>query len=70
VEQVYKFKYLGVSITNDERCDTEKRMRIGVAKDAFSKRKKLLTKGMSMGSSTGKNSQELDLVVVFFCVET
>jgi len=47
VEQMNKFKYLGAWITNDGRCDTEISMRIGMAKDAFSKHKQLLTKGMS-----------------------
>ena len=37
VEQVNKFKYLGAWITEDGRCETEIRTRIGMAKDAFSK---------------------------------
>jgi len=39
VVPVNKFKDLGVIITSDGRCDTEIKTRIGVAKDAFSKRK-------------------------------
>ena len=42
VEQVNKFKYLGAWITEDGRCETEIRTRIGMVKDAFSKRKDLL----------------------------
>ncbi len=45
IEQVSKFKYLGAWITEDGRCKTEIRTRIGMAKDAFSKRKELLTRG-------------------------
>ena len=47
VEQVDKFKYLGAWITEDGRCETEIKARIGMAKGAFSKRKELLTKGLS-----------------------
>ena len=46
VEQVNKFKYLGAWTTDDGRCETEIKARIGMAKDAFSKRKELLTKGL------------------------
>ena len=47
VEQVNKFKYLGAWITEDGRCETEIRTRIGMAKDTFSKRKDLLSGGLS-----------------------
>jgi hypothetical protein len=47
VEHVTKFKYLGSYITADGRCEAEIKARIGMAKDAFSKRKELLTKKMS-----------------------
>jgi hypothetical protein len=47
VEQVSKFKYLGAMITEDGRSTTDVRVRIGMAKDAFSNRKELLTKRMS-----------------------
>jgi hypothetical protein len=47
VEQVDKFKYLGAWITEDGRCETEIKTRIGMAKGAFSKKKELLTKGLS-----------------------
>ena len=49
VEQVSKFKYLGAWITEDGRSETEIKTRIGMAKDAFSMRKELLTRGMSRG---------------------
>src|SRR5580698_2115631 len=47
VEQVQKFKYLGAWITDDGRNETEIRTRLAMAKDAFSKRRELLTKGLS-----------------------
>ena len=47
VEQVNKFKYLGAWITEDGRNEVEIRTRLGMAKDAFSKRKELLTRRMS-----------------------
>ena len=50
VEQVAKFKYLGAWITDDAKCDLELRDRIAVAKEAFSKRRELLTKGLSLAT--------------------
>jgi hypothetical protein len=47
IEQVKKFKYLGSVITDDGRCIEDVKTRIGMAKDAFNKRKELLTKRMS-----------------------
>jgi hypothetical protein len=47
VEQVTKFKYLGALISEDGRCESEVKVRIGMGKDAFSKRKELLTKNFS-----------------------
>ena len=47
IEQVAKFKYLGSLITADGRCEAEIKVRIGLAKDAYSRRKELLTKKMS-----------------------
>ena len=38
VEQVNKFKYLRAWITEDGKCKTEIRMRIGMAKDAFTQK--------------------------------
>ena len=46
VEQVKKFRYLGVIITVDDRCDVEIETRIGMAKDAFNKRRELLSQRM------------------------
>jgi len=44
VQQVNKFKYLGSLITEDGRCDVEIKCRIAMAKEAFNKRRELLTK--------------------------
>ena len=46
MEQVKKFRYLGAMITEDGRCDVEIKTRIGMAKDAFNKRRELLTQRM------------------------
>ena len=46
VEQVKKFRYLGVIVTEDGRCDVEIETRIGMAKDAFNKRRELLSQRM------------------------
>ena len=43
VEQVQSFTYLGQLITDDGKSEGEIRSRIGLAKNAFSKRYKLLT---------------------------
>jgi hypothetical protein len=48
VEQVTKFKYLGSYISEDGRCEEEIKVRIAMAKAAFSKRKELLARKMSM----------------------
>ena len=47
VEQVKKFRYLGAMIKEDSRCDVEIKTRIGMAKDAFNKRRELLTQRMN-----------------------
>jgi hypothetical protein len=44
LEQVKKFRYLGAIITEDNRCIDEIKARIGMAKEAFTKRKELLTR--------------------------
>ena len=49
VEQVDRFKYLGVVITDDGRSLQSIKERIGIAKDAFYKRKELLTKKFNRG---------------------
>src|SRR6476619_5767630 len=46
VEQVSKFRYLGSIILEDGRCLDDVKTRIGMAKDAFNKRKELLTRSI------------------------
>ena len=46
-EQVASYKYLGSIITEDGRSLNDVKARIALAKDAFSKRKELLTKSLS-----------------------
>ena len=46
VEQVSKFRYLGSLISEDGRCLDDVKTKIGMAKDAFSKRKELLTRSI------------------------
>jgi len=47
VEQVIKFKYLGSILSSDGRCLDDVKARIGMAKDAFNKRRELLIKSFS-----------------------
>ena len=47
LEQVSQFKYLGSTITEDGRCQKEVRIRIATAKEAFNKRKCLLSRKMN-----------------------
>lgn len=42
VEQLRKFRYLGVLITGDRGCEVEIRTRIAMAKRAFGKRRELI----------------------------
>jgi len=44
IEQVQSFKYLGSTMTEDGRCESEIKIRIAMAKEAFSKRRELLTR--------------------------
>jgi hypothetical protein len=46
IEQVKSFKYLGHTMTEDGRCETEIKCRIAQAKEAFANRKELLTKSL------------------------
>src|SRR6476469_10695131 len=46
VEQVSKFRYLGSLISEDGRCLDNVKIRIGMAKDAFNKRKQLITRSI------------------------
>ena len=48
VEQVSKFSYLGSLISEDGRCLDDIKTRIGMAKDAFNKRKELLTRSIKV----------------------
>ena len=47
VEQVANFKYLGSMISEDGRSSMDIKVRIALAKEAFNKRKELLTKRMN-----------------------
>ena len=47
VEQVSMFKYKGAWITGEERNEAEIKTRLGMAKNAITKTKELLTRGMS-----------------------
>ena len=47
VEQIRNFKYLGSTLSDDGRCEPEIKIRIALAKEAFSKRKEILTKRFS-----------------------
>ena len=46
VEQVSKFRHLGSLISEDGRCLDDVKTRIGMEKDAFNKRKELLTRSI------------------------
>src|SRR6476469_1253799 len=46
VKQVSKFRYLGSLISEDGRCLDDVKIRIGMAKDAFNKRKQLITRSI------------------------
>ena len=48
LEQVTSFKYLGSAITEDGRCKTEIEVRIAIAKAAFMKRRKLLSRAINI----------------------
>ena len=48
IEQVNKFRYLGALLTEDGRCDAEIRSRIAMAKNAYNKRRELLSQRMSL----------------------
>src|SRR5215831_12141300 len=48
VEQVQQFRYLGALITEDGRCAQEVKCRIAMAKQAFTRRKKILCSKMNM----------------------
>ena len=52
VEQVKQFRYLGALISEDGTSEAEVRTRIAMAKDAFNKKRELLTKRMSTSLKT------------------
>ena len=57
VEQVKKFKYLGTVISEDGRCIDDVKQRIAMGKEAFNKRRELMTGGMSrVKEKTGESS--------------
>ena len=43
LQQVEHYQYLGHIITNDGRCETEVKKRIGIAKSTFNDMRKILT---------------------------
>src|SRR6476619_1191382 len=53
VEHVSKFRYLGSIILEDGRCLDDVKTRIGMAKDAFNKRKELLTRSIRVDLERG-----------------
>ena len=44
INQVTRFRYLGSSVTEDAKCETEIKARIGMAKSNFGRMRALLTK--------------------------
>src|SRR6476469_617051 len=68
IEQVSKFRYLGSLISEDGRCLDDGKTRIGMAKDAFNKRKELLTKSIRV--DLRKRVKTLVWPVVLYGCET
>jgi hypothetical protein len=48
VEQVKQFKYLGAIISENGRCIADVKTKIGMAKEAFRKRRELLTRSLNI----------------------
>ena len=69
VEQVDNFKYLGSLITDDGRCEKEIKIRIAMAKEAFTRRRELLTKRMK-ASLKRKIVKTLIWTVLLYGAET
>src|SRR6478609_8030965 len=67
VEQVSKFRYLGSLISKDGRCLVDVKTRIGMAKDAFNKRKELLTKSIRVDLRKRLVKTLVWLVVLYGC---
>src|SRR6476469_4112346 len=67
VEQVSKFSYLGSLISEDGRCLDYVKARIGMAKDAFNKRKELLTRNIRVDLRKRLVKTLVWLVVLYGC---
>src|SRR5437867_5072977 len=67
IEQIKSFEYLGSVITEDGRSHSDVKVRIAMAKDAFNKRKELLTKGLSMTLKKRTVEVVVWLVVLYGC---
>ena len=65
--QVKKFKYLGSVIAQDGRCMENIKQRIGCDKEAFNKRKELLTKSMNKALKKGIVKMRVWPVVLYGC---
>ena len=60
---------MGAWVTADGRCETEIRTRIGMAKNVFSKRKELLTRGINKAVKK-KIAKTVIWSVALYCAET
>src|SRR6476659_2256420 len=67
VEQVSKFRYLGSLISEDGRCLDNVKTRIGMAKNAFNKRKELLTRSIRVDLRKRLVKTLVWLVVLYGC---
>ena len=67
VEQVSKFRYLGSLISDDDRCLDDVKTRIGMAKDAFNKRKELLTRSIRVDLKKRLVKTLVSPVVLYGC---
>jgi len=69
VAEVQKFRYLGSWIAADGMCKEEVKCRIGMAKEAFAKRRELMTKLLSLELKK-KLVKTLVWSVLLYCCET
>jgi Reverse transcriptase (RNA-dependent DNA polymerase) len=67
LEQVTHFKYLGGEIVQDGRSSTEIKKRIAMGKDAFNKRKVLLTKSLDLQLKKRIVKSTIWSVVLYAC---
>lgn len=65
IEQVQKFCYWGSWLTDDGKCDTDFRVRIAMAKTAFSRRKELLSRDMNQCEQKDCESGSLECAFVW-----